>query len=118
MEVFCSEQIGLRSLLFDHVEPLSWNAGGVLARVAGREAPSWSSVRAASRNSLAGSPHHLQLLLGEKDCGCVSPSRTVGPGNASRARRRCRGTWKVKSLRVGVLLTDDALAVAAQGGTE
>ena len=93
VEVFCSEQIGLKSLLFGHVELKSWNAGGVLARVAGREAPSWSSVRLASRNSLAGSPpHHLQLLPGEKDCECVSPSRTVGPGTASRARRRRRGT--------------------------
>ena len=76
---------------FARVETSGWNGAAALALVAGRGAPGSMSVRSTSRNSLpaAGCP---ALQPGEKDCGSVSPWRTVGPGSALRARRRLHGT--------------------------
>ena len=91
-EVFCSGLIGWVEMSppFCHVVTWSWN-GAALASVAGKGAQGWSSVRSTSHNSLLafGCPG---LQLGEKDCGSVSPWRTVDPGSAWTAMRRRHGT--------------------------
>ena len=77
---------------FALVETSDWNGAAALALlVGGKEAQGWmSAVR--SHNSLPAFGCFPGLLLGEKDCGSVSPLRMVGPGSALRATRRHHGT--------------------------